>query len=169
MDPVTLGFLINPGRRRDLPIGHLEAYYLAMLRTGSPLQEQPYLYGVQNPLLDTDPLGLFGPGALGTIGGGCIAADGPLPFGDVIGIPLLVGAAAWAATNQIRDWWDNRDDCDECETRRICDRLLVLCLENPWQPAWNRPIFGPRKDCGACFRSCVRDGGVWPFQKCPLP
>jgi hypothetical protein len=45
----------------------------------------------------------------------------------------------------------------------------VLCLENPWQPEWNKPLFGPKKPCGDCFRNCVAEGGAWPFGKCPLP
>jgi RHS repeat-associated protein len=49
-----------------------------------------------------------------------------------------------------------------------CARLRDLCLLNPWQPAWNRKKFGPRKDCGACYRECKHDGGAWPFYKCPI-
>ncbi len=49
----------------------------------------------------------------------------------------------------------------------ICDALLVQCLNNPWQPDWNKGDFGPRKDCGACYRECKHAGGVWPYYKCP--
>lgn len=169
-DPVNIGVLGSATRPRDLPLDPISAYYLAMLRTGSPKLEQPYLYGAQNPVLYLDPLGLFGPGALATAGGACIAADGPIPAGDVVGVPLLIVAGGWAATEVIKDWWDNREPCEECEarTRDICKRLLVLCLKDPFQPEWNKPNYGPRKDCGACFRSCVNNGGVWPFEKCPL-
>ena len=54
------------------------------------------------------------------------------------------------------------------DDERICRRLLDLCLENPWQPDWNRDDFGPKKDCGACYRECKNDGGAWPFYKCPI-
>ena len=50
-----------------------------------------------------------------------------------------------------------------------CDGEMVQCLENPWQPPWNRGLFGPRKDCGACYRECNNSGGVWPDYKCPTP
>ena len=48
-----------------------------------------------------------------------------------------------------------------------CDEYLIGCLDNPWQPDWNKAQYGPRKDCGACFRDCLLHGGVWPTQKCP--
>ena len=92
---------------------------------------------------------------MATVGGGCAAADGPLPIGDVIGAPLVIAAAIWWATDVVTDWWDNAKTCDECDTQGICRRLLTLCLENLWQPPKNRPLYGPRKDCGACYRECV--------------
>ncbi|HEV8431561.1 MAG TPA: RHS repeat-associated core domain-containing protein [Pyrinomonadaceae bacterium] len=49
-----------------------------------------------------------------------------------------------------------------------CARLLELCLMNPWQPARRRKQWGPKKDCGACYRECKNDGGAWPFYKCPI-
>jgi hypothetical protein len=48
-----------------------------------------------------------------------------------------------------------------------CDAALATCLGNPWQPDWNRGDFGPRKDCGACYRECKHAGGIWPDYKCP--
>ena len=48
-----------------------------------------------------------------------------------------------------------------------CNKPLEECLENPWQPDWNREDFGPRKDCGACYRECKHAGGIWPEYKCP--
>jgi hypothetical protein len=114
-DPVNLGVLGSVTRPRDLKLDPRTAYYLAILRTGSPKLEQPYLYGAQNPLLYFDPLGLFGPAALAMAGGACIAADGPAPIGDIVGVPLLIVAGGWAATEVIKDWWDNDDDCQECK------------------------------------------------------
>jgi RHS repeat-associated protein len=64
----------------------------------------------------------------------------------------------------------NPSSCRSCKDNSdLCQRLMVLCLTNPWQPEWNRRGFGPHKDCGACFRQCRHDGGAWPFEKCPLP
>ena len=116
-----------------------------MLRTGNPEHEQPYLYGVQSPLLYTDPLGLLSPASLATVGGGCAAADGPLPIGDVIAAPLVAAAAVWWATEVITDWWDNAKNCTECKPdpcdaqyaadsercRRLSNsRLRATCWEN---------------------------------------
>jgi len=60
------------------------------------------------------------------------------------------------------------DTIEEAERESgACDLQLVRCLENPWQPGWNRGDFGPRKDCGACYRECKHAGGSWPYYKCP--
>ena len=50
----------------------------------------------------------------------------------------------------------------------VCSLLLAKCLEDPWQPDWKRGLFGPRKDCGACYRECKNSNGIWPFYKCPI-
>jgi hypothetical protein len=89
-DPVKLGVLESARRPQELPVDGLGAYYLAMLRTGIPVREHPYLYGAQNPLLFSDPLGLFGPGALVGAGGVCVVADGPLPIGDAVAAVLVI-------------------------------------------------------------------------------
>ena len=52
------------------------------------------------------------------------------------------------------------------ENERWCLEKLTRCLENVWQPEWNREQFGPRKNCPACFRMCKRTG-EWPTDKCP--
>jgi RHS repeat-associated protein len=49
-----------------------------------------------------------------------------------------------------------------------CAAGLAACLANPWQPDWNKDDFGRRKDCGACNRECMQNGGAWPTYKCPL-
>jgi YD repeat-containing protein len=114
-DPIHLGLLESSSRPHGLPVDSLGAYYLAMLRAGNPVHEQPYLYGVQNPLLFQDPLGLFGPGSLATAGGACAVVDGPLPIGDAIGVGLLITAGVWATGQAIADWWDSDEDCRECK------------------------------------------------------
>ena len=98
-----------------MPLNARDAYYLAMLRAGNPVHEQPYQYGAPNPLLYYDPLGLFGPGALAMAGGSCAVVDGPLPIGDVVGIGVLIVAGGWALAEVISDWWDNREDCEDCD------------------------------------------------------
>lgn len=80
--------------------------------------------------------------------------DGPLPVGDIIYGALILGAAV-TATMAVD------------AVRRRCSQMLTACLESPQQPDWNREDFGPRKDCGACYRECVLAAGVWPEYKCP--
>ncbi len=113
-DPINLGLLGSANHPPDLAVDSVDAYYLAMYRTGNPDHEQPYVYAAGNPLTYYDPLGLFGPGALARAGGACVAVDGPLTVGDVIGVPLLIGAAVWAAADVITDWWSNVDECRNC-------------------------------------------------------
>ncbi|NJL28928.1 MAG: hypothetical protein HC897_14085 [Thermoanaerobaculia bacterium] len=169
-DPVDLGMLENAGRSIDLQLDPLQTYQLAMLRTSNPRFELAYGYAAQNPLLFGDPLGLFTPRDLAAVGGSCIAVDGPLPFGDVIGGTLIVGAGIWAVGIAVSKWWDGAEKCDDCDNvYDICRRLLDLCLVNKKQPEWNRHIYGPIKDCGACFRRCKHQAGEWPFDQCPLP
>jgi hypothetical protein len=58
---------------------------------------------------------------------------------------------------------------DEKKKGDLCRASMIACLENPWQPEWNRVRFGMRKDCGACYRECRHAGGRWPHYKCPSP
>ena len=54
------------------------------------------------------------------------------------------------------------------EIERRCMDWQVECLENIYQPKWNRSKFGEKKDCGACFRECKNHAkGEWPDYKCP--
>lgn len=50
-----------------------------------------------------------------------------------------------------------------------CMPLMVECLENKKQPAWNRRTYGPEKDCLGCYRQCRfhSKNHVWPENKCP--
>jgi hypothetical protein len=147
-----------------------------MLRTGNPQHEQAYLYSAQNPLLFSDPLGLFGPGALATAGGACVAGDGPLPIGDLVGVPLLIGATVWAAGIVVTDWWNNADSCSDCELdesdesdkaiaveanesdERDCKEIKEFCIlkcvdeELPTGTPNGDPFF-------FCFRNCMTSFG----------
>lgn len=82
--------------------------------------------------------------------------DGPLPFGDIAYGILIAGAAVAAAVTA------------SSAIEQVCSEHLTECLENPWQPDWNKGRFGPRKDCGACYRECKLAVGIWPSYKCPL-
>ena len=82
--------------------------------------------------------------------------DGPLPVGDILYGILIAGAAVAAAVTA------------GSAMQQVCSRHLTECLENPWQPEWNRERFGARKDCGACYRECMHAVGIWPNYKCPL-
>jgi YD repeat-containing protein len=153
VDPINLGVLGNAGRPRELPLDAMEAYFLSMLRTGNPEHEQPYLYAVQNPLLYTDPSGLFGPGALATAGGACIAVDGPIPVGDIIGIPLLIGAAGWAMGEIVVDWWANAKDCEECERDKRDQYCYPLYLGDIAECKRRHP--GSARSRQACYGSAA--------------
>ncbi|HEY6250923.1 MAG TPA: RHS repeat-associated core domain-containing protein [Candidatus Angelobacter sp.] len=54
----------------------------------------------------------------------------------------------------------------DADTDDVCRQALEECLNNPWQPSWNIPNFGRRKDCGACYRYC-KHNDYWPTDKCP--
>ncbi len=104
-------------------------------------------------------VGVFagGVGALPGCGSGAIT-------GGVLGAGAGAIAGAIGGTIACRCPRTEKEDND----RRECNEKLIHCLENPWQPAWNRPLFGPKKDCGACFRSCKNNDGSWPLEKCPI-
>jgi RHS repeat-associated protein len=57
---------------------------------------------------------------------------------------------------------------DDEDDRGPCAIQLERCLENPWQPQWNRRLYGPRKNCGDCYAECKKHGGLWPVYKCPF-
>jgi hypothetical protein len=51
-----------------------------------------------------------------------------------------------------------------------CMPLMVECLENKPQPAWNRRLYGKEKDCLSCYRRCkFHSKGTfkWPEDMCP--
>jgi len=50
-----------------------------------------------------------------------------------------------------------------------CQPLFDQCLDNLSQPDWNREVFGGKKDCRGCFAECKREGGQWPYRRCPPP
>jgi hypothetical protein len=54
------------------------------------------------------------------------------------------------------------------KVEKECKELLVECLNNRWQPEWNRGRYGNEKECGACFRHCIRHG-KWHDEACPRP
>lgn len=49
-----------------------------------------------------------------------------------------------------------------------CEIQLERCLDHPWQPQWNRRLYGPRKDCRHCYDECKKHGELWPAYKCPF-
>jgi hypothetical protein len=51
-----------------------------------------------------------------------------------------------------------------------CMPLMLECLGNKKQPAWNQKDFGPEKNCKDCYRECQfhsKPRGTWPDYKCP--
>ncbi|TKD13300.1 hypothetical protein [Polyangium fumosum] len=55
------------------------------------------------------------------------------------------------------------------KVREKCADRLVECINDPYQPWWNRRVFGDKKQCEACNIACLNDGGAWPMRKCPPP
>jgi len=140
--------------------------------------------------------GLLGEGASIGAGGlvGSVAGPGGTVVGVIVGgvggapisvVTAIVGAGAGGVIGYI---YCAKDDakpqpraiptCDDPpkvipmpppqDGEQTCARLRDLCLERPWQPSWNRRMFGPRKDCGSCYRQCKLNHGVWPFDRCPI-
>jgi hypothetical protein len=127
------------------------------LPTGGQAQQQ----GNQEPPVQQQAVS---PGQAATATAGTMwwltLVDGPLPVGDIVYGIMIVGAALAAASVATASVAD-------AAVEQICARHLTNCLENPWQPDWNRNQFGPRKDCGACYRECKLALGIWPSYKCP--
>ncbi len=76
-------------------------------------------------------------------------------WNEVLDSSRQLGAAVTAATAAMA----------ATEIERRCMERMVHCLENPWQPSWNRD-YGPRKACRECYRQCTM-GGQWPENICP--
>jgi hypothetical protein len=55
------------------------------------------------------------------------------------------------------------------QVEKMCTELRDQCLENPYQPDWNRGRFGNKKDCLSCYWECKDHDGKWPDYKCPRP
>lgn len=122
---------------------------------------------------------------------GAIVADDATGIGvadDILLIPLALAAIAThvltddtATSDEIGQAWNQTLDSirnlgavaaaaaamttDDIERR--CMEKLHQCLENPWQPEWNREVFGHRKECRGCYRLCKSQAGTWPENKCP--
>ncbi len=158
-DPLSLSLF----RGVEPPTGftQTEAYVNSLVRAGNPKFEMSYGYAVQNPLSSYDPDGRVLPLA-------CLIPPLVAALEEAIVLTVTV-VSATAAGVTVADWWNERRSCEQCKIRDTCLRLLEMCLVNTTQPGWNRPLFGSRKDCGACFRQCKNSEGAWPFDKCPLP
>jgi RHS repeat-associated protein len=139
-----------------------------------------YRYTYNNPVRFTDPSGQTPALALPALGPVGWVAGGVLVTYVVVtnptmqqGVQQAAQAVGDAVTNFFRNPpWDRTKvrpipaAPTKCKDDDKCMERLVTCLENPWQPSWNRS-FGVRKDCGACYRECKHAGGVWPEYKCP--
>ncbi|MDI3283854.1 hypothetical protein [Polyangium sp. 15x6] len=125
------------------------------------------LPGVVTPLRSSAPEGvMLSPHARGAMGN--VVVLGPA----VSLVPVLIVAAG--VTIIVVVTAHAVEETAEAIRRRprkvekLCYPLLEECLENPWQPEWNRRKFGNYKQCEACFDHCVKKA-VWPEDKCPRP
>ena len=135
-----------------------------------------YSYVGNNPTNWTDPTGLRvlqPPDPFTTIGV-CTATvlGAATTTATTVGLALLATPANmgsdFAPGEPRPPTCDKTNSCNRKNDESPCDRLLELCLENPWQPPHKVKQWGKRKDCGACYRECKNAGGAWPFDKCKI-
>ena len=93
------------------------------------------------------------------------AAGGMIALGPIIVIAMGVTLAVYIVGEATKDVVEAAKRNKKLE--RKCQASLVQCISDPWQPPWNREIFGDRKQCQACFNYCM-DKKYWPTDKCPL-
>jgi RHS repeat-associated protein len=95
----------------------------------SPEMGVPYSYALNSPLTRTDPRGESAAAAL-PLAGVCALVDGPLPFGDILAVAILAGAAVAAISNV------NSKKCDECEEKKKKGRwtCIATCNVVPFAP-----------------------------------
>ena len=161
-DPLTLGRLRSGHLVPGLGLDEATALSHAFLLLRNPRLAAVFTYAGQHPLAFADPTGLLAdPGSLAKIGLACMAADGPAPIGDAIGVPLLIASATLAIVASANDFGRqeqcgnncDKDPCDEqyeadsdiCraletrELRRLCwakaaERLANCIAKRPIQP-----------------------------------
>jgi hypothetical protein len=85
----------------------------------------------------------------------------------IAGVTVLVGVTLYVA-EYIAEETAEAVRRRRTKVERKCYPPLYQCLGYHKQPEWNREIYGDDKDCGACFRQCIREG-EWPDKKCPPP
>ena len=97
-----------------------------------------------------DPLGLTAMSWAFPLAGGAAAADGPAPFGDLLGLGLLGAAYLY---DQLTDE-DDYDDPEQCEDTEDCDEEIRDCkklcrkaqydpdLSHVWGGSWARCMLG---------------------------
>ncbi|HRI68888.1 MAG TPA: hypothetical protein PK156_31880 [Polyangium sp.] len=94
--------------------------------------------------------------------GGAIVAAGPIIL-LAAGVTIAVYVAAVATEEAI----EAISKLEKIE--RLCLALQAECLSNKRQPPERWSTWGEYKDCGACFRECKAEKGIWPDYKCPRP
>ncbi|AKT39594.1 RHS repeat-associated core domain-containing protein [Chondromyces crocatus] len=120
-----------------------------------------YAYALGDPMNRIDPTGNYAE-AVKWFGVGVGIFQAPLLLPAVTATTGILGLCLIMSVALSSD-----AASDDPELER-CLKLQEFCLQDPWQPEWNRGTYGNRKDCGGCFRECKR-AGAWPFDRCPLP
>jgi hypothetical protein len=109
----------------------------------------------------SDGEGVVAPGSRALVGNPLVLGGATVALGPVVivaaGVTVLVAVTIYIMSEASKD-----DD----ELEKYCLDRQVDCLNNSFQPKWNRNKFGVKKDCLACFRYC-KNKGEWPTDKCP--
>ncbi len=174
-DSVHLASLLNGRALELLNTDARDALVTASFHAANPRLEHSYGYAAQSPLAFTDPLGLVvDPGSLATAGGVCVALDGPLPVGDIIGAGLLLSAGIWAAGNVVADFWKNRPPCDDCngDPPDVCDEILAVdqaTCRAAWLRLSSRGYSACMRQAMVRFSECLRWGPPPRSPLAPLP
>jgi hypothetical protein len=165
-DPLGASRYLTLGPSRDFGLGVSEVPSIesSMLVIARPLQAYGYAEGRPTELIDS--LGLSPGTAIAQAGGACILADGPLPIGDVLGVPLvLIGGALMAA-----DWWEDRATCDDCDRADLEARCAAHYDADIQECQRRHPIHDVRSRM-ACyghamvrFDLCMRKMPIPPLQ-----
>jgi RHS repeat-associated protein len=128
-----------------------------------PLSLHRYMFGHADPVNRTDPCGTVAMAEYATITVNISLRQ----VAALAAIGYAVACLFYISVSALDPGFTPPLAFRGCKRNR-CNEYFQECLENPWQPEWNRENFGPRKDCLSCKWECEGNNGVWPAYKCPV-